>query len=204
MADNSEDGLYQRLVEKVNAWGAPHLHRTTDKFIERSIRKHAQDNPKLQELIKFEVQRRAYGPGQTQDFAEPAIWMVVKTFAALAIAGVAELFKSRTVKAIGLSTALVIIANNVVEAFRFTPRFVAGLQGSEKMALERWKAIQTTGVDPFSASQKTATVQPQQAQTPQEPPAKQFTDTISPKPEITSTSLMDAALNKGDKTISMN
>ena len=41
---------------------------------------------------------------------------------------------------------------NVVEAARFTPRFIAGLQGSEKMALERWKAIETTGIDPFSAA----------------------------------------------------
>lgn len=45
-----------------------------------------------------------------------------------------------------------IILNNVVEAARFTPRFIAGLQGSEKMALERWKSIETTGIDPFSAA----------------------------------------------------
>ena len=151
--DEVKDNLYEKAVTKVNDLGSAHLHKVTEDFIEKAIqRNNAEDNPVLKRLLTFEIRRRAYGPGQTQDFAEPAVWMVVKTASALAVAVLSETVKNKSLKSVGLIAAVGIILNNVVEAARLTPRFLAGLQGSERMALERWKAIETTGVDPFSAT----------------------------------------------------
>lgn len=106
MPEELKESLYQKAVAKVNSLGEVHLHKVAESFIEQAIqRNHAEDNPVLKQLLTFEIRRRAYGPGQTQDFAEPAVWMVVKTATALGIAMISETLKNWSLKSIGLIAA---------------------------------------------------------------------------------------------------
>ncbi|HEU5047463.1 MAG TPA: hypothetical protein VFT64_06425 [Rickettsiales bacterium] len=155
MPDNDNDkphhtGLYERAVGATTDLVKPRLHKVTEDFVDKSVDKYAKDNPHYASMIEFEVRRRGDGAGLTQDVAEPAIWIGVKTAAALAIAAAAESVKNKTLKMVGWVSSLTIIANQMVEAFRLLPRYRAGLQGSLEMAKDRWKAIEETGVDPFS------------------------------------------------------
>lgn len=155
MPDNNDDkpqrtGLYERAVSFTTNLVKPHLRKVTEGFVDKSVEKYARDNPHYASMIEFEVRRRGDGAGLTQDVAEPAIWIGVKTAAALAIAAAAESAKNRTLKMVGWVSSLTIVANQFVEAFRLLPRYRAGLQGSLEMAKDRWQAIEETGVDPFS------------------------------------------------------
>ncbi len=155
---------YRWLVGGVTNMLSPFLHGMTDKFIEDSVRNnHAEDNPRLKELLKFEIERRAYGPGQTQDVAEPAIWQTFKIGVALTLPAIAKAIEDKIdngkkfhLKWLAGGAALGIILRESVEFFRLTNRFVAGLQGSEKMALARENSIQETGVDPFASAVETS------------------------------------------------
>lgn len=144
-----EKGWYERTVDKITAATKPYLHAKSQKFIESAIEQHAPDNPRLARMIEFEVKRRGDGAGLTQDVSEPLLWIGVKTAAALGVAVLTETLNKGKFKIIGYASALGIMLNNGVELFRLVPRYVAGLQGSLQMAMDRWKAIEETGVDPF-------------------------------------------------------
>jgi|GEM_PF-3654116 len=144
-----ETGLYERTVGRITDAVKPYLHQKTKDFVEKSVEKHAADNPRLARMIEFEVKRRGDGAGLTQDVSEPILWIGIKTIAALAIGVLGESINNRGFKLIGRVTALTTMLNNGVEIFRVVPRYVAGLQGSLEMAKDRWRAIEETGVDPF-------------------------------------------------------
>ena len=121
----------------------------SERFIEDAIeRNNAQDNPRLQKLLNFEIKRRADGVGPTQDVAEPAFWQGVKIVAALGLPFVTKKVEDRLDSKnhigfkLSLGAAAAIIIKESVEFLRLTNRYIAGLQGSEKMALDREKAIQ--------------------------------------------------------------
>lgn len=151
---------YRWTVGKITDAINPALRRITEKFLADAIeRNNAQDNPRLQKLLKFEIERRAYGPGQTQDVAEPALWQGVKIAAALVLPVFTKGIEDKIDKGhkyhltkLSLGAAAVVLIKESIEYLRLTNRFVAGLQGSEKMALDRERTIVETGFDPFSAS----------------------------------------------------
>lgn len=146
---NYETGWYEATVGKITSFVKPYLHQKTDNFVKKSIDEKASDNLRLAKMIEFEVKRRGDGAGLTQDVAEPLLWIGIKTLAAVATAVVTDSLKEGKFKLVGRITALGILLNNGVELFRLVPRYVAGLQGSLQMALDRWKSIEDTGVDPF-------------------------------------------------------
>jgi len=141
--------LYERMVGTIVKWVKPHLHRVSERFIERSVDEYAKDKPRFARMIEFEVRRRGDGAGLTQDVAEPLLWTGIKTVAAIAIASLTEFMKDPKIKVVGLATAAGIVLNNVVDLFRLVPRYTAGLQGSLEMAKDRWRSIEETGIDPF-------------------------------------------------------
>lgn len=155
--EKQETGWYERTVGSITDSVKPFLHQKTKNFVDKSIETYASDNPRLAKMIEFEVKRRGDGAGLTQDVAEPALWMLVKTAAAIATVVLTESLKDGKFKMIGRIAALGIVLNNGVEAFRLVPRYVAGLQGSLQMALDRWHAIKETGVDPFDQGGKGGT-----------------------------------------------
>jgi hypothetical protein len=156
MADTKEDGRtgpYERLVGWITDKVKPYLHDTTDKFVRKSVDRYAKDNPHYARMIEFEIRRRGDGAGLTQDVAEPLVWIGAKSGLAIAIEVVMRPFKNKEAfkwKWIGHATALSIVAQQGVELLRVLPRYKAGLQGSLEMAKDRWRALQETGVDPFS------------------------------------------------------
>ena len=84
--DNEEQktSWYERTVGNITDIVKPYLHQKCKNFIDKSIEKYAKDNPRLAKMIEFEVKRRGDGAGLTQDVGEPALWICVKTAAAIA------------------------------------------------------------------------------------------------------------------------
>jgi|GEM_PF-1038739 len=139
---------YKKLVDVVTDWSMPYLHKVTDKFIADSIEKNAKDNPQKQELIISEVKRRGYGQGMSQDFVEPLIGSVALTVGGIAVkVGFDSLDaslknKKFDFKGMGWIAMTAAFANQFLQVLRSIPRYVAGLQGAEKMALERYEERQ--------------------------------------------------------------
>ncbi|TAE81871.1 MAG: hypothetical protein EAZ74_04020 [Alphaproteobacteria bacterium] len=156
---------YRWLVSKTTELANPILHRMTERYLEDAItRNQAEDNPRLQKLLKFEIERRAYGPGQTQDVAEPVIWIGAKIVLGLMIPVVCKAIEQTvdhgtrlTLSFLSKGAAIGVVIKESTELLRLSNRFIAGLQGSEKMALDREVAICATGIDPFGASVITPT-----------------------------------------------
>ena len=149
--DNEEQktSWYERTVGNITDIVKPYLHQKCKNFIDKSIEKYAKDNPRLAKMIEFEVKRRGDGAGLTQDVGEPALWICVKTAAAIATIILTESLTEGKFKMVGRVSALGVVLSNGVEAFRLVPRYVAGLQGSLQMALDRERAVKETGIDPF-------------------------------------------------------
>jgi hypothetical protein len=153
---------YRALVGATTSVISPVLHQMTERFVEESItRNQAEHNPRLQKLLKFEIERRAYGPGQTQDVAEPVIWQTAKIGMALTLPMVSKAIEQQLdngkwnhapINILSQGAAAAIVFKESIEFVRLGNRFIAGLQGSEKMALDREEAIRATGVDPFSSA----------------------------------------------------
>ena len=194
-------GWYSSAVQWVTERAKPNLHARTDKFIENAIEKHGEGNPKFEEIIRFEVKRRGYGAGLTQDVGEPVVATVVNTTYAIGVATVAKSLgeEQKSFKSIGYLAALTIAANQAFNLIRALPRFTAGLQGSLEMATDRIKSIKETGIDPFSkqqAAKEPVTVTPE---TPDYLPVeKQFSAHLQARDPntISPTSLMDRASQK--------
>jgi hypothetical protein len=170
-------GIYERTVGWITEWVKPSLHKITEDFTHQSVQELAPDNPRYAKMIEFEIRRRGDGAGLTQDVAEPLLWTGVKTGAALGVAAATESLKDGEFKMVGRFAALGIILNNGIELLRLVPRYRAGLQGSLEMAKDRWRSLETTGVDPFMhreqrmiADPKEAHAQALAAQTPDEQP----------------------------------
>lgn len=156
---------YRWLVSKTTELVSPILHRMTERYLDDAItRNQAENNPRLQKLLKFEIERRAYGPGQTQDVAEPVIWIGAKIALGLMIPVACKALEHTvdygarfTLSFLSKGAAIGVVIKESTELLRLSNRFIAGLQGSEKMALDREVAICATGVDPFGASVMTPT-----------------------------------------------
>lgn len=149
-------GLYERAVNWVTTLVKPHLHGTSERFVNKAVDKYAKDKPHFARMIEFEVRRRGDGAGLTQDVAEPLVWIGVKTALAIAVEVIMKPFKSGKDlkwKWIGHAAALGIMLQQAVELFRLLPRYKAGLQGSLEMAKDRWRSIEETGIDPFNNQQ---------------------------------------------------
>jgi hypothetical protein len=164
------------------------------------VDKYAKGNPRYARMISFEVRRRGDGPGITQDVAEPLVWIGIKTAAAGVIAIITEsIKKSREhgrsmIQMVGLSTAIGILLNNLVELFRLLPRYTAGLQGSLEMAKDRWESLEQNGVDPFN--QQTREINPSTKSNAN----LSFAQPVEKKPAIAPTSLMEQASRPPEST----
>jgi hypothetical protein len=157
---------YRVAVAQVNHIIQPTLFSLTDHYIQDAIvRHHAENNPRLQHLLRFEIERRGYGAGQTQDVAEPIVWQGIKIAAALSLPPITKALEqiidgghSSQLSLLSKGAAAGIILKESLDFFRLVGRYTSGLQGSEQMALIREHAIIKTGVDPFVSA--TATLQP--------------------------------------------
>ena len=162
MNKSPQDGVYAKMVEGVRKHDEPHLDALTQSFINRATQVHARDYPSatnpsvcdpfLQNLIRNEVERRAYGVGPMQDNAEVKVWTAVKTLFELVVSAGTNFLKhkmdpkknntpfnlSADVVSIG---SLALAIKNMGELWRTNRRFVAGLQGCEVMALRRYDYI---------------------------------------------------------------
>ena len=149
---------YRWAVEGVNTLVQPVLHQIAEHYIQDTIHHHhAENNPRLQHLLRFEIERRAYGPGQTQDVAEPIVWQGIKIAAALSLPPLTKALEqtidsphSVQLQWLSNGACAAIIVKESLDFFRLVGRYSAGLQGSSQMALKREEAIERTGVDPFS------------------------------------------------------
>jgi hypothetical protein len=158
MSQDHKTGLYEKAVQRITEWVKPRLHETTKEFVAKAIDEEAKGNPRYAKIIEFEVRRRGDGAGLTQDVAEPLLWTGIKTGLALGIATLTHSLHNKKFQMIGYATAVGLVLNNAVEWLRLMPRYKAGLQGSLEMAKDRWKAIEETGIDPFSNQTRDARV----------------------------------------------
>ncbi len=178
MDKGPQDGVYAKLVEWVRKHDEPRLNALTQSFINRAIQLHAKDYPSvtdpsvcdpfLQNLIRNEVERRAYGVGPMQDNAEAKTWAVLKMFVGLGVSVGTNFIKhlrdpNNKNKSFGLIANVISLAsagiavNNLIELWRCSRRFAAGLQGCEVMALRRYNYILEEGVDPLTGKEYAVT-----------------------------------------------
>ncbi|MEI7670180.1 MAG: hypothetical protein WCJ33_08870 [Pseudomonadota bacterium] len=150
-------GIYETCVKWVTAKVKPHLHKITDDFASQAVEDYKK-NPEnsnedikvFSEISKFEIQRRGYGPGITQDVAEPIVATVVNIGYAAIILTITESLKNKTLKMIGGIATFGLVANQLFNLFRTIPRYIAGLQGSLEMAFDRCNSIKYKGFDPLA------------------------------------------------------
>jgi hypothetical protein len=149
---------YRSVVTAVNTAVQPVLYRITENYLQDAItRNHAETNPRLKQFLTFEIERRGYGAGQTQDVAEPIVWQGIKMAAALSLPPITKALEhaidgthSTQAAWISKGVAAGIIVKESLDFFRLIGRYTSGLQGSEQMALKREQEVLKTGKDPFS------------------------------------------------------
>jgi len=164
MSDNKDKLLksdfYGKAVQRITRALEPYLHRRTDQFVQDAQETYAKDDPRYAKIIEFEVKRRGYGAGMTQDVAEPLFWTGIKTIGAIGVAAITESVKNKDIRTGGRFAMLGILLNNTVDLLRLIPRYEAGLQGSLEMARDRQRSIEATGIDPFDRSGNTPVTPP--------------------------------------------
>jgi len=180
-------GIYENTVQRITESVKPRLHKITQDFVDKSVEKHAPDNPRFAKMIEFEVRRRGDGAGMTQDVAEPMLWAGIKTAAAVPIAMLAHYVEKGKFKFIGYGAAVGLVLNNGIELLRLLPRYKAGLQGSLEMAKDRWESLQETGVDPFNNQLRPREINKGDTKEPE------FTKSVQKKLPVAPASLLEKA-----------
>ena len=165
---------YEKAVDKVTDWSMPYLHKITDDFVDRAVKRHPAQSPEdkaaLKKLIKGEVERRGYGQGMSQDFAEPFVAVGALTLGGAVVKTLETVLKDKssqkgffannfdTFKKIGWVGWGIMLANQLLQTLRSVPRFVAGLQGAERMAIKRFEdKKEAENLKPFLPGEKAST-----------------------------------------------
>jgi len=165
---------YEKAVDKVTDWSMPYLHKITDDFVDRAVKRHPAQSPEdqaaLRKLIKGEVERRGYGQGMSQDFAEPFVAVGALTLGGAIVKTLETVLKDKsnqkgffaknfdTFKKIGWVGWGIMLANQLLQTLRSVPRFVAGLQGAERMAIKRFEdKKEAENLKPFLPGEKAST-----------------------------------------------
>lgn len=171
MAENGSHKFrpYDSTVHWLTRKFEPYFRKVTDETVKEFVAEHAADNPEYAKRIAFEVERRGYGAGITQDATEAGLWAAIKISVALLTATAVSLIKNKSVKWIGWAAAAPIIINQGIDLLRLLPRYRAGLYSSFLMAEARQQSIDEGHGDPFVQSTRQTNTLQEEKNKPQHP-----------------------------------